>query len=220
VSSSGRFGRYRQVWNTAQRLGIAGLGIGGALFLFYLPEIKGRFVGDVAKKTSELLDDEDIKANTKKVAVKVLNHILYDENNKEAVADLVRDVIRQPTTYVSLRDLIVWLLRQDWIIKETEDIAAWNTHEILDDPWIRNWLEKTVLGILMEFLSHEEFIALLNSQAKKDAAAETKRDAAEAQSRSEKTGGRDDSSSSAATANSNKNASNPPTDQYRDDDES
>jgi len=35
----------------------------------------------------------------------------------------------------------------------------------LDDPWIRDWLERTVLDILLDFLSEEEFANIFAANA-------------------------------------------------------
>eukprot|EP00466_Bigelowiella_natans_P007763 jgi/Bigna1/71372/fgenesh1_pg.15_\ len=82
---------------------------------------------------------EVVQAAVQQLSRNVVHALLSkDENIREAVIDL------------------------DWVVDGTTDIALWNTHEIIDDPWIQNWLQETVLVILVDFLSHEEFAKIVN----------------------------------------------------------
>eukprot|EP00465_Bigelowiella_longifila_P015502 CAMPEP_0185254386 /NCGR_PEP_ID=MMETSP1359-20130426/3170_1 /TAXON_ID=552665 /ORGANISM="Bigelowiella longifila, Strain CCMP242" /LENGTH=220 /DNA_ID=CAMNT_0027837349 /DNA_START=1 /DNA_END=663 /DNA_ORIENTATION=- len=150
-------------WNKARRFGVVAICAGGGLLVYYLPTIRSYFSQEVVEITSQTLEDQVVQAAIQQLSRNVVHALLSkDENIREAVIDLIRDVIKEPTTYKSLRELIVWLLRQDWIVDGTTDIAVWNTHEIIDDPWIQNWLQETVLAILVDFLSHEEFAKIIN----------------------------------------------------------
>ncbi|GAB5366484.1 hypothetical protein AAMO2058_001147400 [Amorphochlora amoebiformis] len=153
-------------WLTMQRLGIACVGmIGGALVIFF-PFVRSRLSGEVATTTSDILEDKQLQKSTKDLATKVCQHLLEEGRTREALLLLIKDVIRQPATYEGLRDLIIWLLRQEWLVQETHAIAKWSTDEVLDDAYVQAWLEKTVLEILIQFFKSKEFEAIIAQQTK------------------------------------------------------
>ena len=111
---------------------------------------------ELVKATSDTLENERTLESTKELTAEMVAELLGKAETKEVASDYIRGVIRSEPTYQSLKELVIWLLREEWLIQGATDIAVTNTHTIIDDEWVQKWLRGTASTLLGDVLNEKQ----------------------------------------------------------------